>query len=121
MSEEENRRSTGTFYEEKAAEYLKGLGMDIVCRNFRCRFGEIDLVAKDGDVLVFVEVKYRKKASAGGALCQVGYRKQRTISRVALFYLTRYGLYDRTACRFDVVGITGEELVHIKDAFEFHR
>jgi putative endonuclease len=121
MSEEKNRRSTGTFYEEKAAEYLKGLGMDIVCRNFRCRFGEIDLVAKDGDVLVFVEVKYRKKASAGGALCQVGYRKQRTISRVALFYLTRYGLYDRTACRFDVVGITGEELVHIKDAFEFHR
>ena len=121
MIEEQNRRITGTFYEEKAAEYLEGIGMEIICRNFRCRFGEIDLIAKDGQDLVFVEVKYRKKASEGGALSQVGYRKQRTISKVALFYLTRYGLYEKTACRFDVVGITGEDLVHIKNAFEYRK
>ena len=55
-----NTRSTGSCYERKAADYLKQQGLFILRYNYRCRFGEIDLIARDGEYLVFVEVKYRK-------------------------------------------------------------
>ena len=61
----ENKRQTGSFYEDRAAEYLESIGYDILCRNFYGKGGEIDIVAKDNETLVFVEVKYRSSVRYG--------------------------------------------------------
>ena len=80
------------------------------------RAGEIDLIAKDGEYLVFCEVKYRSDGRKGSPLEAVGAGKQRTIFRCAMFYLTEHHM-GNVPCRFDVVGIEGTEVVHIKNAF----
>ena len=88
-------------------------------RNFRCRMGEIDLIARDGRYLVFVEVKYRSSRRQGTALGAVGKEKQRVISKVAGYYLlTRCKSLDMP-CRFDVVGIEGAEMFWIPNAFDY--
>ena len=112
-----NRRQTGSHYEELAAEYLTARGYRILEKNFRDRRGEIDLIAKDGRTLVFVEVKYRSTNESGLPEEAVDLRKQRQISRVAAWYLTEKGLDIYTPCRFDVVAIEGEEIRLYRDAF----
>lgn len=112
-----NRRK-GTQYETKAAEYLKAQGFEILQKNFSSRFGEIDLVAREGRYLVFVEVKYRATARGGHPLEAVDAGKQRRIKKTADFYCLRYGYGEDTPCRFDVVGIIGEEMIHVRNAFE---
>ena len=114
-----NRRQTGTAYERRAGEYLKEQGYELIGYNFRCRQGEIDIIARDGRYLVFVEVKYRGTARWGDSLSAVDFRKQQRISRTALYYLARHGYGTETPCRFDVVGITPTGTTLIKNAFEF--
>jgi putative endonuclease len=97
--------------------YLKEQGYVILEKNFRCRMGEIDLIAREGSYLVFVEVKYRSNASLGDPLEAVDRRKQATIRKVASWYLMKKGLSDRVPCRFDVVGILGKEITLIRNAF----
>lgn len=111
-----NKREVGTIYEQLAASYLEGMGYEIVKANYRCPLGEIDLVAKDGTYLVFVEVKYRKNLAAGSPLEAVTARKQQTIRRVAQWYLAEQHL-ENMPVRFDVAGILGEKITIIKDAF----
>lgn len=113
----DNKRSIGTAYEEKAAEYLRRKGYTIVNQNFRCRMGEIDLIARQDTILVFVEVKYRKTASFGYPEEAVSFSKQRTIRKVAEYFLVTEHLPMDTECRFDVVAILGEEIRHIENAF----
>ncbi len=113
-----NKRQLGSQYEKKAGEYLVSLGYEIVEYNFRCRMGEIDIIARDGEYLVFCEVKYRKGAAMGHPSEAVGVRKQRVISRCAAWYLAKNGV-DGTACRFDVVSIEGRDITLIKNAFEY--
>lgn len=115
----QNDRKIGGFFEEKACEYLKEKGLQIVERNFRVRQGEIDIVARDKGTLVFVEVKYRRDRTAGLPQEAVTYKKQRQISRVALFYLSFHKLPPSTPCRFDVVAICGEEICWIPNAFYY--
>ena len=112
-----NRRQIGTDYERAAAYYLEQLGYIVLEYNYRCRTGEIDLIAKDGDCLVFCEVKYRFDSRKGSPLEAVGVRKQKTIFRCAMCYLTERRLGD-VPCRFDVIGIEGGKVTHIKNAFE---
>lgn len=112
-----NKRRIGTVYERQAAEYLKSKGYQILENNFRCRIGEIDLIARDGGYLVFAEVKYRSDSFCGNALEAVTVKKQQTIRRVAQFYLLSHHLSEDIPCRFDVVGITGTEITLVKDAF----
>lgn len=114
-------RSVGSKYEAYAAAYLESLGYRLIARNFRCRSGEIDLIASDEGVLVFAEVKYRADDRRGGPFAAVNYHKQAQISRTALYYLMTHGLSADTPCRFDVVGITGKKIELIKDAFPFRR
>ena len=114
-----NRRERGTRYEELAAEYLEHSHMHVIARNFRCRYGEIDLVAKDAGALVFVEVKYRTDASSGLPEEALSFSKRRTISRVADFYRVRYKTRSDTPCRFDVIAFEGETLRHYKNAFSY--
>ncbi len=112
-----NNRQTGTAHEEKAAAWLETQGMRILERNYRCRQGEIDLIAMDGRYLVFVEVKYRRDMQAGHPAEAVDVRKQRRISRAAARYLMERGISQEQPCRFDVVAVLGDRTEHIKDAF----
>ncbi len=118
-AKQESKRAVGTFYEEAAVRYLKDQGYEILCRNFSCRQGEIDIVAREGEYLCFVEVKYRSTEGFGDGLAAVDRKKQQRISRTALYYLTKQGYGMETPCRFDVVGITPKGVKLIKNAFEF--
>ena len=87
--------------------------------NFRSRFGEIDIVARDGEFVVFVEVKYRKTSLAGHPEEAVDIRKARTISKVADYYRVVRKLPYDTAVRFDVVAIEGDTFRWYKNAFSY--
>lgn len=115
-----NKRKLGADKEQVAVDYLKGIGYDILETNFRTRYEEIDIVARDGKTLVFVEVKYRKNDSFGSPLEAVNYYKQRRISMGAVSYLSMNNMsVDNTAIRFDAVGICRDEITHIKNAFSY--
>ena len=113
-----NKRQAGAEYEARAAEWLEQQGLCILERNFYCRQGEVDLVAEDGAYLVFVEVKYRRDNRAGHPLEAVGPYKQRRLIQAAQAYCHKHQVPENRACRFDVVGILGEEILHVKNAFE---
>ncbi|MEY8426145.1 YraN family protein [Lachnospiraceae bacterium 46-15] len=112
-----NRRKVGAEYESYAAHFLEEQGYRIVECNYRCRMGEIDIIAREGRYLVFVEVKYRSDSTQGYALEAVDTRKQAVIRKVAQHYLLAHHLPPETPCRFDAVGITGEDTVLVKDGF----
>ncbi len=114
-----NKRRVGSEKEEMAAKYLTQAGMQILMRNFRCRQGEIDLVAQDGDVIVFVEVKYRRTSGQGLPEESVSLRKMQKISRVAEFFYARYQLLPDTPCRFYVIAFEGNALRYYRNAFPF--
>ena len=112
-----NRRALGKEYEDRAAAFLESRGYKILERNFSSPGGEIDLIARDGRYLVFVEVKYRADASRGNPLEAVGPAKQERIRRTEAWYLMKKGMTQDVPCRFDVVGILGKEMVLVADAF----
>lgn len=115
-----NNRKTGTVYEQAVGYYLEQQGYEILQYNYRCRAGEIDIVARDGTYIVFCEVKYRKGRGAGHALAAVDEKKQRVICRCALFYIMEHHLAEDMEYRFDVVAIEKEKIVVVQDAFPFH-
>jgi putative endonuclease len=114
--------TTGKEGEKIAAAYLKKNGYEIIEINFRCPIGEIDIVAKEKNDLVFVEVKTRKSIELGYPEQAVGIRKQKKMSQLALWYLEKRKIADISA-RFDVVAITlipeNNEVKLIKNAFDF--
>ena len=117
-------RELGTYGEEQAALYLRSKGYDILKMNFRCRTGEIDIIASDMDYLVFVEVKLRKNGNYGTAAEYVMYSKQRRILSAARYWLAGKKLEKQP--RFDVVEVIapqGEKekpkINHIEDAFSY--
>lgn len=112
-----NRRAKGSCYERQAGRYLEDKGYRILQYNYRCRIGEIDIVAQDGQTLVFCEVKYRGTLHYGSPLSAVGRQKQRTIARCAGYYLMENRIGE-CPCRFDVIGISPEEVRHVENAFE---
>jgi putative endonuclease len=115
------RLSLGRMGEDVAAKILKGAGYRIIERNYRCRGGEIDIVALDGKTVVFVEVKTRSSEEYGSPQLAVDGRKQRQLTRAAMTYLKEKRLLAWSA-RFDVVGIVvrgkSHEVEHIKNAFD---
>lgn len=113
-----DNRKTGSSYEKIAGEYLTLHGYEILEYNFRCRSGEIDIIAKDGAYLVFCEVKYRKNTQKGSPLDAITIEKQKKISKTALYYITTRRK-NESPCRFDVIGILGDEIQLIKHAFEY--
>ena len=94
-------RESGVAAEELAARFLADRGLAILGRNYRCRLGEIDLIARDGDVLVFVEVRLRSSARFGGAVASITAAKQKKLIAAAGLYLSRLRRSPR--CRFDAV------------------
>lgn len=97
-------RSIGERGEAVAASYMESLGYSILARNYHSRFGEIDIIARDGGDLVFVEVKCRKNADFGTASEAVDFRKRRKLVRTAFHYLSSEAV-DECDCRFDVVEV----------------
>lgn len=98
--------NVGAQMEEAAARHLQHAGLKLEARNYRCRRGEIDLIARDGDTLVFVEVRYRRNSRYGSAGATVDHRKQRKLLAAADNYLQQHKL--DCPCRFDVVAIEGD-------------
>lgn len=121
-----HNRARGKMGEDEAVRWLESQGFAVVERNVVNHGGEIDLVAREGDTLCFVEVKARATAAYGPAIAAVDLRKQRRISRAAALYLAMKG-HRNTPCRFDVLGLdrqgdrqgNGWRYTLIRDAFPF--
>ncbi|MGB9803400.1 MAG: YraN family protein [Desulfofundulus sp.] len=116
------RKAQGRKGEDEAARYLAGLGYRLVARNYRCLYGEVDIIARDGRTLVFVEVRSRTTNNYGLPQESVGSQKRTRLRRVACCYLAA-GIGHRGPVRFDVLAIKYgadgrvESLAHIKNAF----
>ncbi|GAA5090257.1 YraN family protein [Paenalcaligenes hermetiae] len=111
----------GEHYETLAAQYLQQHGLDILLRNIRSRFGEIDLIARSHHSLIFIEVRYRKNQQYGGAIYSIHPTKQQRIKRVAEQLLPHLSAYFfggvQPFCRFDVIAIDKDGLQWIPNAF----
>ncbi len=105
MPSRSGKRAFGEALELEAAKFLIRQGMSLVCRNFQCKLGEIDLIMLSDNTLVFVEVRYRRSSHFGSAASTVDQRKQKKLVRTAQFYLQRSGLRESMPCRFDVLGL----------------
>lgn len=116
-----DRRGYGDEGEEAAARFLESQGYRILSRNFRCRYGEIDLVAEKDQLLCFVEVRTRSSAVWGDPSNSVSWAKQRRVVKAALHYLFAYRVREKMI-RFDVVSVIGRGkdavLEHLPNAFD---
>lgn len=117
MTAKSSRRAAGARREELTAKYLELQGYQILEQNFFSRYGEIDLIARDGDTLVFVEVKYRSNTAAGDPAEAVTAQKQERIRKTARYYLCVHQISENLPCRFDVAAILGSQIRLIKNAF----
>lgn len=113
-----NKREVGTEFERKASAFIEDEGMEVIETNYRTRFGEIDIIARDKEELVFLEVKYRKDKSHGGAEYAIPRSKQQTIIKVAKLYIKMHRLPTNSYYRFDAVLIDGGEITHVKNAWQ---
>lgn len=115
------RLDTGRKGEEIACRHLRDQGYVILERNYRCPSGEMDIIARQGGALVFVEVRSRRSDHFGEPLDSVGPLKQRKLSRIALSYIQKHRLEGRPA-RFDVLGVKmrpdGHTIELVRDAFD---
>jgi putative endonuclease len=98
-----NNLRKGLRFEDQARDYLQMHGLLLLQSNYRCRFGEIDLVMRDGDTLCFIEVKFRKSLLFGGAAASIPRLKQRKIVKTALFYISAHKHLASQAMRFDAL------------------
>ena len=114
----QNKRAIGSNYEKIAGQYLEKQGYQIIEYNFHSRYGEIDIIAKHQGYFVFVEVKYRENDKSGHPFEAVSVSKQRTISKCAFYYLQKHKVQEESV-RFDVVGILGDKIQVIQNAFDF--
>lgn len=106
----------GSSAEVKAKEYLVSQGYRVVRTNYKNKIGEIDIIAYEGDILCFVEVKFRKDDTFGLPREAVNYQKQLKIRKVATVFINQYKLFDKVP-RFDVVEILGDKITLIKNCF----
>lgn len=118
----ETRLQRGLACEQIAADHFLSVGIKILARNFRCKWGEIDLVGLDAGTLVVAEVRQRANNNYGGALGSIDWRKQKKIIRTSQSYLQRHPQWRTLPLRFDVIALTGKSvaeyrIVWIKAAF----
>ncbi|MFH0255971.1 YraN family protein [Vibrio rumoiensis] len=114
-----NNRDVGSQYEALASNYLAGQGLKLIDKNINSRFGEIDLIMKDKNTIVFIEVKYRSNQRYGHAAEMVTYQKSQKLIKTAMFWLNRQSLsIEKTSFRFDVIAIhqNGNDINWIQNA-----
>lgn len=109
--------SIGQEAEQYACAYLEKKGLKLLARNYHCVYGEIDLVMRDKNVVVFVEVRKRSHADFATAIESVTLTKQRKLIKTATHYLQAQRWFEKVPCRFDIVGIFQDQTEWIKDAF----
>ncbi len=118
----DNHAATGKQAETSACKYLQTQGLTLVARNYLCKRGEIDLIMRDKNSTVFVEVRYRRNDRFGNGAESVDWRKQAKLLTTAEHYLQQHPKAAQSACRFDVVAITtenGQQTIDwIVDAFQ---
>lgn len=117
IEKKKNKKIVGAMNEELAAMYLAKQGIKVIERNYRKKSGEIDIIAKDGDYLVFCEVKYRNDNDSEMALYSISAEKQKQIARIARAYMAEKHIHPESLCRFDCVLIDGSEIKHMKNAW----
>lgn len=110
-----NKRAVGEQGESKAIDFLLDNGYQILERNFHSRYGEIDIIAQEKDIIVFVEVKYRSNDKFGSPLEAISKRKINSICKTAEKYLNSR----EVEARFDVIGIQNNKVEHIISAFDY--
>lgn len=108
-------KQIGDFYEQIAVSYLEKAGVRILCKNFRIQRGEIDIIGRDEDYLVFFEVKYRKERQ--DSYEAVSIQKQKKVRELARVYLYKNGISEQSDIRFDAICIHKEGVDWIKNAF----
>ncbi|MDD1968796.1 YraN family protein [Pseudomonas sp. NPDC090203] len=108
MTQGSTRQTAGREAEAHALQHLQQQGLQLITQNWSCKRGELDLVMLDGDTVVFVEVRYRRHASFGGAMESVDVRKQEKLTLAAQWFLQTEPKWADSPCRFDVVAINGE-------------
>lgn len=115
-------RAAGAAFEERACKELERAGLTLLVRNYTTRYGELDLVMRDGDIVVFVEVRHRLRASHGDALASITATKQSRLVQTAQLWLAAHPRDAQRACRFDVVSYDGPadnaQMCWIRNAFE---
>ncbi|MEM6998872.1 MAG: YraN family protein [Pseudomonadota bacterium] len=116
------KKNTGKLAEEFAATYLKKNNVRIVSKNYLCRFGEIDLIGIEKNILIFIEVRYRKNERYLSAVETIDQTKCNKIITTSKYYLNEYKKYQSYFCRYDVITITGDfqqpVIEWIKNAFQ---
>ncbi|MCY9800188.1 YraN family protein [Citrobacter braakii] len=111
-------KQTGDAWESTARDWLQSKGLHFIAANVHERGGEIDLIMREGNTTVFVEVRYRRSAQFGGAAASVTRSKQHKLLQTARLWLVRHnGSFDTVDCRFDVLAFTGNDVEWFKDAF----
>ncbi len=116
-----SRVRQGAHCERQARRLLENQGLCFIAANVRYRGGEIDLIMRDGQTLVFVEVRYRRSDRFGGAAASITLHKQQKLLRAAALWLNeRDQSFASSDCRFDVVAITGEQVEWLPNAFSAH-
>lgn len=100
----------GAHAEQLACAKLKQKGLDLVTRNYHCRYGEIDLIMRDGPTLVFIEVRQRRSSAYGGAAASIDQIKLSKLVRSAQHYLGTHYADQLPLCRFDVVALEGDRM-----------
>lgn len=111
-----HKKLLGRVGEKSAVKFLKKQGFKILEQNYKNPFGEIDIIAKDGEYTVFIEVKTRTDDAFGAACEAVNFQKRKKYGRIAQAYIVNKGIFD-SAVRFDVIGIENGKINHVKDAF----
>lgn len=117
MGDEATTRERGRAGEQRAAEYLSRRGLEILERNVTVAGAEIDLIACEGDTIVFIEVRGRADDRLGHPLETVDARKRSRLRRGATGWLIQQDLWERVAVRFDVVALVGDDVEWLRDAF----
>ncbi|OUD13364.1 YraN family protein [Thioflexithrix psekupsensis] len=122
MPSSASQQQLGRWAEDTARRHLCAQGLTWLCSNYRCRFGEIDLIMQQGEVIVLVEVRYRKNTHYGGAAVSIDARKQQRLLHTASHYLQHHPELADCTCRFDAVLLEGDlhspQLDWVIDAFQ---
>jgi putative endonuclease len=115
-------RAAGAAFEQRACRELERAGLKLIARNYSTRYGELDLVMREGETLVFVEVRHRLRASHGDAAASITATKQMRLVQTAQLWLAAHPHHAQRACRFDVVTYDGPadnaEMNWLRGAFE---
>lgn len=112
-----NRRHIGSLYEDMAANYLKEHEFEILKRNYKCKIGEIDIIAFKDNILHFIEVKYRKSSDYGYSIQAISKAKQRKIIKSAQWFMLENNISDNISCSFDVIAVQGKNIQYIFNGY----